>query len=177
MKGLKFAILAVFIAMFLGGCIAKKSPTSAQSSSSEQNLKSAKISEATLKKLASDSTKKLLASKKISKQKNRFAIVGISEISCEKKCDFNTDFLRKKLKVGLIHSGKVVVIDAPSSDELVFSNDGLKKSDASHANSIYSPDFLLLPSVKFSGEKNGIFEVSLKDAEKKSEIWSYKNKF
>ena len=175
MKILKFMILGAFVALFLAGCIATKPPQ--KEILQEQNFKSEKISNQTLEKLAKDATKNLLASKKFGKEKGRFSIIGVSEISCEKRSEFDRDFLRKKLKVGLIHSGKVVVIDAPSNDEIVFSNEGIKKSTHTQARSIYSPDFLLVPSVKKSQNGEMKFELSLKETEKKTQIWSYKKDF
>ncbi|MDA3062643.1 MULTISPECIES: hypothetical protein [unclassified Campylobacter] len=177
MRILNFTILSMFVAIFFAGCIATKSPNNEVLQASKQNLPSGEISNQILEKLAKDSTKNLLSNNKFAKEKGRFSIIGISEISCEKRCEFDTDFLRKKLKVGLIHSGKVVVIDAPSKDEIVFSNDGIKKSDTAHAKSIYAPDFLLVPSVKKSQNGEMKFELSLKETENKKQIWSYNKNF
>ncbi|MDA3050174.1 hypothetical protein OFO03_06795 [Campylobacter sp. JMF_02 ED1] len=173
MQNFKILILAVISALCLSGCIAQKTSSNSPSSGNSKNFSKGSISSKTLQKLADDSTKNLLSKNKFPKQKNRFSIVGISEVDCEKTCDFDRDFLRKKIKVALLHSGRVVVIDAPSDDEFVFSNKGIKKDDSAHANSIYAPDFILIPKIKKEASGRN-YELSLRDANKKSEIWHYK---
>ena len=201
MRNFKIIFFAILLGVFFAGCTASKSSKSDAALAGESNP--AKYSNAYLERVAGESIADLLSKRIVKKKGGRFSIVGIEPLQGIENSGVDTAFLSKKIRISLLHSGKAVVTDAPSKDELVFSNDGVSRGyHTVESGSIYAPDYILVgkilpqsPAVANDGKagskksknlnyaaKNStaqaseslLLELSMIDTRNNKSVWKYK---
>ena len=142
MKNFKISFFVILLCAFLAGCAALKG------SKSTDNSALAGYPNAYLERIAGESIADLLSKRIVGKKGGRFSVVGIEPLDGTNAHGVDAEFLSKKIRISLLHSGKAVVTDAPSKDELVFSNDGVSRGyHAVESGSIYAPDYILVGKI------------------------------
>ncbi len=148
MKNFKISFFVILLCVFLAGCAALKGSKSTDNSALTGGIDHAGYPNAYLERIAGESIADLLSKRIVSKRGGRFSVVGIEPLDGTNAHGVDAEFLSKKIRISLLHSGKAVVTDAPSKDELVFSNDGVSHGyHAVESGSIYAPDYILVGKI------------------------------
>ena len=190
MRNFKIIFLTILLGFFFAGCTAFKSSKGADDSAISE-IDHVKYPNAYLERIAGESVADLLSRRIVKKKSGRFSIVGIEPLDSTNTGGVDTAFLSKKIRISLLHSGRAVVTDAPSKDELIFSNDGFRRTDHTvGTGSIYEPDYILIGKISPASEQNlpsakgkkalaqaddALFlELFLIDTQNNKSVWKYK---
>ena len=182
--------MTILLGFFFAGCTASKSSKGADDSAISE-IDHVKYPNAYLERIAGESVADLLSRRIVKKKSGRFSIVGIEPLDSTNTGGVDTAFLSKKIRISLLHSGKAVVTDAPSKDELIFSNDGFRRTDHTvGTGSIYEPDYILIGKISPAAEQNPpsakgkkalaqaddtlFLELFLIDTQNNKSVWKYK---
>lgn len=102
---------------------------------------------------AQDAIESLLASNALNKQGGGRYVVAVGKVVNDTTLRIDTDMLIKKIRIGMLQSGKAVITSAISAngtaDELIFDvrelrgNDEFKQDTIAQKGTLYAPDFSL----------------------------------